>query len=92
MRIRLVALMSVLAFVAQGAFAEPKDDVAAATAAWAEAVAQNDPDNVVLLYAPDACFGARQRRSRDRLTRPSASTSRALSRPCPGSRYLSVSS
>jgi uncharacterized protein (TIGR02246 family) len=40
--------------VASNAFAGPKEDVAAATIKWGETLGQNDPDNVVALYAPDA--------------------------------------
>ena len=35
------------------AFAEPKDDVAAAAAKWATVFADNNPDTIVSLYAPD---------------------------------------
>jgi uncharacterized protein (TIGR02246 family) len=59
MRFRL--LTSTLLFVLAGglfvsasvASAGPKEDVAAATMQWAQALAQNDPDKVVLLYATD---------------------------------------
>jgi uncharacterized protein (TIGR02246 family) len=34
--------------------AEPKDEVAAATAAWAQALAEDDPDKVLPLYSSDA--------------------------------------
>jgi uncharacterized protein (TIGR02246 family) len=34
--------------------APAKDEVAAATLKWARTLGQNDPDKVVLLYAPDA--------------------------------------
>ena len=55
MRIRvLFVLGSALFLVAGGAFAGPKEDVAAATATWGETLAQNDPDKVVVLYATDA--------------------------------------
>jgi uncharacterized protein (TIGR02246 family) len=40
--------------IASVATAGPREDVAAATMKWAETLAQNDPDKVVLLYAPDA--------------------------------------
>jgi uncharacterized protein (TIGR02246 family) len=36
------------------ASAEPKDDVAAATASWAQALGQDEPDKVLPLYADDA--------------------------------------
>ena len=35
------------------AWAGPKEDVAAATTKWAQTLAQNDPDQIVLLYAAD---------------------------------------
>ena len=35
------------------ALASPKEDVAAATTKWAQTLAQNDPDKIVLLYATD---------------------------------------
>jgi uncharacterized protein (TIGR02246 family) len=35
------------------AAADPKDDVGAATMKWAQTLGQNDPDNVVALYATD---------------------------------------
>src|SRR5262249_36205412 len=51
------ALLGILAgnlFVtASVASAGPKEDVAAATMQWAETLGQNDPDKVLLLYAPD---------------------------------------
>jgi uncharacterized protein (TIGR02246 family) len=40
--------------VMPGAAAEPKDEVAAATAAWAQALGQDEPDKVLPLYADDA--------------------------------------
>src|SRR5262245_2645197 len=36
------------------ASAGAKEDVAAATAKWGQTLGQNDPETVVLLYAPDA--------------------------------------
>ena len=36
------------------AWAGPKEDVAAATAKWAQALGQDDPDKVLPLYADDA--------------------------------------
>jgi len=36
------------------AWAGPKEDVAAATAAWARALGEDDPDKVLPLYAEDA--------------------------------------
>jgi uncharacterized protein (TIGR02246 family) len=46
----LAGSLFVTAFVAS---AGPKEDVAAATTKWAETLGQNDPDKVILLYAPD---------------------------------------
>jgi uncharacterized protein (TIGR02246 family) len=54
-------LTSALLFVRAGslfvtasvASAGSKEDVAAATMQWAQTLGQNDPDTVVLLYAPD---------------------------------------
>jgi uncharacterized protein (TIGR02246 family) len=37
-----------------GTSAAPKEDITAATLKWAQTLGQNDPDKVVLLYAPDA--------------------------------------
>src|SRR5215467_2053814 len=59
---RFGRLMSALLFVLAGslfgiasvASAGPKEDVAAATLQWAQTLGQNDPDTVLLLYAPDA--------------------------------------
>jgi uncharacterized protein (TIGR02246 family) len=53
MRFLLVLASSVILF-AGNASAEPKDDVASATARLAEAFGQNDADKVLALYAPDA--------------------------------------
>jgi uncharacterized protein (TIGR02246 family) len=44
----------VLLSFAPVASAEPKDDVAAATTAWAQALGQDEPDKVLPLYAEDA--------------------------------------
>jgi uncharacterized protein (TIGR02246 family) len=49
-----VALTFALLSPATVASAEPQDDVAAATSAWAKAVGEDDPDKVVPLYAVDA--------------------------------------
>jgi uncharacterized protein (TIGR02246 family) len=55
MQIRLLfALCSTLFLIATGAFAGPKEDVAAATMKWGETLGQDDPDKVLALYAPDA--------------------------------------
>jgi uncharacterized protein (TIGR02246 family) len=58
---RLQRLIWALLFVLAGsqfigsrvALAGPKEDVAAATAKWAETLGQNDPDKILLLYAAD---------------------------------------
>lgn len=42
-----------LLLTASVASAGPKEDVAAATMKWGQTLGQNDPDKVVLLYAPD---------------------------------------
>ena len=52
-RIVGLALAFNLALVSPAAFAEPKDDVAAATARWATVFAENNPDAILALYAPD---------------------------------------
>lgn len=55
MRVRtFLVLATALVLFADGASAGPKEDVAAATARWGETLAQNDPDKVLTLYAPDA--------------------------------------
>jgi uncharacterized protein (TIGR02246 family) len=43
-----------LILIAAAASAAPKDDVAAATATWGQAIATNDPEKVLPLYAEDA--------------------------------------
>jgi uncharacterized protein (TIGR02246 family) len=48
------ALVVGLFLVAAVASAAPKDDVAAATATWGQAIATNDPEKVLPLYAEDA--------------------------------------
>ena len=50
----LLVLVSSLVLFAVDAFADPKDDIAAATTKLAEAFGQNDPDKVLALYATDA--------------------------------------
>ena len=58
---RFERLASALLFVLAGSLflvtsevsAGPKEDVAAATVTWAQTLAQNDPDKIVLLYASD---------------------------------------
>ncbi len=55
MRIRfLFVLSSILFLIAASASAGPKEDVAATTMKWGDTLGQNDPDKVVMLYAPDA--------------------------------------
>ena len=49
----LVVLAGNLFVTASIASAGPKEDVAAATVTWAQTLAQNDPDKIVLLYASD---------------------------------------
>jgi uncharacterized protein (TIGR02246 family) len=48
------ALGLVLLSLAPAASADPKDDVAATVAAWAQALGQDEPDKVLPLYADDA--------------------------------------
>jgi uncharacterized protein (TIGR02246 family) len=50
----LSVLTGSLFVTAAVAAAGPKEDVAAATMQWVQILGQNDPDKVVLLYAPDA--------------------------------------
>src|SRR5262245_41254990 len=49
-----LALALSLMLIGSIAWAGPKEDVAAATVKWAEAIGTNDPDKVLPLYAPDA--------------------------------------
>ena len=49
----LIVLAASLLLTASVASAGPKEDVGAATMKWAEALGQNDPDKVILLYATD---------------------------------------
>ena len=61
---RLERWTSALLFVVAGSLfltpsvvsAGSKEDVAAATLKWGQTLGQNDPDKVVLLYAPDAAL------------------------------------
>ena len=46
-------LLCSLALV-QPAWAQPKEEVAAATAKWAELFVDDNPDSILALYAPDA--------------------------------------
>src|SRR5258708_35647997 len=48
------ALVVGLFLIAAVAAAAPKDDVAAATARWGQAIGANDPDKVLPFYAEDA--------------------------------------
>jgi uncharacterized protein (TIGR02246 family) len=48
------ALLVGLLLFGSVASAAPKDDVAAATARWGQAIAENDPDKVLPFYAEDA--------------------------------------
>jgi uncharacterized protein (TIGR02246 family) len=58
MRTSLQAVVIALGFTvfwfSPPAAAEPKDEVAAATAAWAQALGEDDPEKVLPLYAGDA--------------------------------------
>src|SRR5215468_4940179 len=49
-----IALSVPLLFLATVASADPKEDVAAATSAWARALGEDDPDKVLPLYSEDA--------------------------------------
>ncbi len=49
-----LALALLFSSLAPTASAEPKDEVAAATSAWARALGEDDPDKVLPLYAKDA--------------------------------------
>src|SRR5439155_11796913 len=49
----LLALGGSLLLTIAVAWAGPKEDVAAATMAWAQTLGQNDPDKLVLLYESD---------------------------------------
>src|SRR6476619_6851324 len=46
--------LSVAAVLAPSAWAGPKEDVAAATAQWGNALGEDDPDKVLPLYTADA--------------------------------------
>ena len=56
--LQVVGVALTLAFTVSSlsstAAAEPKDEVAAAAAAWAQALGEDDPDKVLPLYASDA--------------------------------------
>jgi uncharacterized protein (TIGR02246 family) len=49
-----VALASFVILLTPTASAAPKDEVAAATAAWAQALGEDDPEKVLPLYSSDA--------------------------------------
>jgi len=49
-----VALAFTIISLSPIAGAEPKEEVAAATAAWAQALGEDDPDKVLPLYSSDA--------------------------------------
>ena len=49
-----VALAFTIISLSPIAAAEPKEEVAAATAAWAQALGEDDPDTVLPLYSSDA--------------------------------------
>jgi uncharacterized protein (TIGR02246 family) len=50
----VIALGVTVFWLTPPASAEPKDEVAAATAAWAQALGEDDPEKVLPLYASDA--------------------------------------
>src|SRR5215469_3820514 len=50
----LFILGGALLLIAANAFADPKADIAAATAKWGKTLGQDDPDKVLALYATDA--------------------------------------
>ena len=54
--------LSLLAFSTTLASAAPKEDVAAATAAWGSALGEDNPDKVLPLYSDDAVLWARSPR------------------------------
>jgi len=49
-----VALSIVLLSFASGALAGPKEEVAAATLAWGQALGEDEPEKVLPFYSPDA--------------------------------------
>src|SRR5262245_28400058 len=49
-----IALSIALLFLATAASAGPKEDVAAATLKWAQALGEDDPDKVLPFYSDDA--------------------------------------
>jgi hypothetical protein len=63
--------------------AEPKDEVAAATTAWAQALGEDDPEKVLPLYSSDAVLWGRYPRSSDPTRRRCGIISWPLSRLFP---------
>jgi uncharacterized protein (TIGR02246 family) len=53
-RVFLSLLLLLSLTLANSAWAEPKDEVAAATATWAAVFVDDNPDSILALYAPDA--------------------------------------
>jgi hypothetical protein len=52
-----IALSCLALFLATATWAGPKEDVATASATWARALGEDDPDKVLPLYANDAVVG-----------------------------------
>jgi uncharacterized protein (TIGR02246 family) len=53
-RVFLSLLLLLSLTLANSAWAEPKEEVAAATAKWAALFVDDNPDSILALYAPDA--------------------------------------
>ena len=53
-RVFLSLLLLLSLTLANSAWAEPKEEVAAATAKWAAVFVDDNPDSILALYAPDA--------------------------------------
>jgi uncharacterized protein (TIGR02246 family) len=53
-RVFLSLLLLLWLTLANSAWAEPKEEVAAATAKWAAVFVDDNPDSILALYAPDA--------------------------------------
>jgi uncharacterized protein (TIGR02246 family) len=65
---RILALLTSLLILGSASLtaADPKDDVAAATQAWIDAMSSHDPERVVALYDPEAVlWGTRSPTLRD---------------------------
>jgi uncharacterized protein (TIGR02246 family) len=65
---RILALLTSLLILGSASLtaADPKDDVAAATQAWIDAMTSHDPERVVALYDPEAVlWGTRSPTLRD---------------------------